>query len=202
MSHRRAAVLWTGGKDCALALCRAQDANFDIACLATFHPESDGREPFKAHPLHLVRQIAAEMHLSHELLAVGENYEDGYVRGLHYLRGRYGIDTVITGDIDFVDGKPNWITHCCARAGLQAFMPLWKAPREELLAEVVERGIVARISWINSEHIPPQWLGRTIDEGFIRDIRALAARAPVDITGENGEYHTMVSSVQFPLPRA
>jgi len=156
-----------------------------------------------AHPLQAMREIASAMHVPHELLAVREPYEDAYVRGLRQLRDRYGIDTVITGDIDLVDGKPNWIVHCSAQAGLTAFMPLWKAPREELLAELISRGIIARISWINSEHIPQAWLGRTIDRQFIDDMRALAARVPVDISGENGEYHTMVSSVQpASLPRA
>lgn len=195
MTKRRAAVLWTGGKDCALALYRAIEGGFDIACLATFHPLADAVDPFKAHPLQALRRIAAEMQFPHELLGVGDDYEHYYVRGLRHLHERYSIDAVVTGDIDVVDGKPNWIAHCSAQAGLEAVMPLWKAPREALLAELVARGIVARISWINSEHIPTAWLGRAIDEDFVRDIRELAARVPIDISGENGEYHTMVSSV-------
>ncbi|HET6894356.1 MAG TPA: hypothetical protein VFH72_03140 [Candidatus Baltobacteraceae bacterium] len=203
MNKRRAAVLWTGGKDCALALCRASDDGIDIACLATFYPEGNAHDPFKAHPLNAMRRIAASLGFPHELLAVGEQYEADYIRGLRYLRNRHGVDTVVTGDIDLVDGKPNWIRHCCAEAELEAVMPLWQAPRETLLTELVSRGIAASVSWINSDHIPREWIGRTIDERFIADIRELALRVPIDMSGENGEYHTMVSSVQpASLPRA
>lgn len=192
---KRAAVLWTGGKDCTLALCRARDAGISIHCLATFHPADNTSGPFKAHPLTALRDLAAAAGLPHELVPVSEPYRDGYIRGLRRLQRKYGIDAVITGDIDLVDGRPNWIRECCDAAGLEAIMPLWQRSREELLDELLSREIVARISWINSAHIPAEWLGRTIDARFVEDLAALAKVAPIDLCGENGEYHTTVERI-------
>lgn len=191
----QAAVLWTGGKDCTLALCRARDAGVAIRALATFHPEGNSVDAFKAHPLPRVREIAAAANLPLELVPVAAPYRAGYIRGLEQLRDKYGIDAVVTGDIDLVDGLPNWIRQCCESVGIQAIMPLWQQPREELLRELLARGIAARVSWINSPHLPGEWLGRTIDARFIDDIVLLAETVSIDVCGENGEYHTTVERI-------
>jgi uncharacterized protein (TIGR00290 family) len=191
---KRAAVLWTGGKDSALALCRARDAGFDIACLATFHPA--GQEaPFKAHPLEQLREVARVANFELDLIPVREPYREWYVKGLRDLRNKRHITSVVTGDIDLVDGLPNWIRQCTEDLGLEAVMPLWHDNREALLRELIQRGIVARISWINSEQIPQTWLGRIIDKAFLSDILSLARQFQIDICGENGEYHTMVEHI-------
>lgn len=189
-----AALLWTGGKDCTLALCRARDAGLKLCCFATFFPEGDATA-FKAHPIARLQEIAVDAQIPLELIPVREPYRESYVRGLLYLKDTRGIDSVVTGDIDLVEGRPNWIRQCTEGLAIAPIMPLWKCPREELLREVIARGIIARISWINSPHIPQQWLGRPIDFQFVADISSLAKRVPIDICGENGEYHTMVAAV-------
>jgi diphthine-ammonia ligase len=191
---RKAAVLWTGGKDCTLALCRAHDAGMRIRCLATFHPANEAA-PFKAHPLEDLRNIALDANFEHVLIPVIEPYRESYIDGLIRLRDTLGVDTIVTGDIDLIDGFPNWIDECTQATAMETIRPLWQLPRECILHEIVERGIVARISWINSKDIPLTWLGRCIDDTFIEEIVALAKHVPIDPCGENGEYHTMVESI-------
>ena len=191
---QRAAVLWTGGKDCTLALCRAHECGVDLACLATFYPTQEA-SPFKAHPIEDLRKIARNANLEHVLLPVTEPYRAGYVSGLTDLRDTYGINAVVTGDIDMVDGFPNWIRECTQGLAIETITPLWQLPRERQLREIVERGILASISWINSPHIPQTWLGRIIDGRLVEDIVTLAKQVPIDICGENGEYHTMVERI-------
>jgi uncharacterized protein (TIGR00290 family) len=192
-----AVVLWTGGKDSALALYRARDMGIDVERLVTFRPV-DASTPFLAHPIDDIRRAAEMVGIPHECVPVGEPYREGYVSALHEIGDAFGIDTVVTGDIAPVNALPNWIAECCESACLKFMAPLWECRRDLLLREVVDRGISARISWINSPHIPPSWLGRTIDEHFIDDIQALACTSPIDICGENGEYHTTVEHVRKP----
>ena len=47
----RASMLWTGGKDSALALYNAQMIGYDVVNLVTFAPT--GKE-FLAHPLNII----------------------------------------------------------------------------------------------------------------------------------------------------
>jgi uncharacterized protein (TIGR00290 family) len=186
---RQVAVLWTGGKDSALALYRTADQGVAIRALVTFVPS--GEAVFKAHPLDTMDLQARQLGIKHRNIEVSEPYREGYIAGLTRLRDKFSVSAVVTGDIDLVEGLPNWIVECCSTIGLEVVMPLWQQEREMLLRDVVDRGIVSQVSWINRDALPPEWLGRTIDANFICDIVALSARTGIDVCGENGEYHTM-----------
>jgi len=185
----RVAVLWTGGKDSALALYRAADKGARIRALVTFAPSAEAE--FKAHPLLAMKVQAEQLGIEHRTIAVTEPYREGYIAALARVRDDYSVSGVVTGDIDLVDGMPNWIKECAAVVNLDVITPLWQQDREGLLWDVVHRGIVAYVSWINNGALPEQWLGRTLDAEFIHDLVALSARTRLDLCGENGEYHTM-----------
>jgi uncharacterized protein (TIGR00290 family) len=113
---------------------------------------------------------------------------------------RLQIHAVITGDIDLVDGHPNWIAECCSSLGLKTIFPLWGESRANHMRERMARQIEARISWINHGAIPVEWIGRVIDDVLVKELTALSESKGIDLCGENGEYHTMVSEFS-PLPR-
>ena len=188
---RTAAVLWTGGKDSCLALHRAYDRGVSIACLATFVPED--RREFHAHPTAETRKQADLMHLDLHFIPVQEPYRDSYIKGLTWLKEQ-GITAVITGDIDYIEGHPNWIEDCCHGLDLEVIRPLWRESRHTLMEELITRGIQARITWINHPSIPPSWKGRVVDVDCLAELKHLSMHAGIDLCGENGEYHTMVFS--------
>lgn len=187
---RKAAVLWTGGKDSCLAMHRAYDKDMAIACLATFVPED--RREFEAHPTAETRRQAKAMNLDLHFIPVREPYRDSYIRGLTWLKG-LGVTMVITGDINYVGGHPNWIEECCKGLDLDVIRPLWQESRLMLMEELLTRGIEARITWINHPSIPPSWKGRVIDSECLTELKQLSMKAGIDLCGENGEYHTMVT---------
>lgn len=185
-----AAVLWTGGKDSYLALHRAVDQGVSIACLATFVPM--GGQDFKAHPRQLMEKQARALGLPHFFLDVKEPYEEGYVEELTFLRDRMKVGAVVTGDIDTIEGHPNWIVERCIGLNVKVIRPLWKEPRILLMKELLSRRIEAKITWINHPEIPQSWKGRIINEQLLAELVTLAERTGIDLCGENGEYHTMV----------
>src|SRR5579875_2179050 len=98
-----AAVLWTGGKDSALALHAAAAHGCEARCLVTFAPP----EPdFLAHPLPVMALQARSLGLPHRVLTVAKPFETGYEAALRTLRDEAGIECVVTGDIAAVDGRP------------------------------------------------------------------------------------------------
>src|SRR5580765_518423 len=187
---RKAAVLWTGGKDSCLAMHRAYDKGIAIACLATFVPED--RREFEAHPTMVTRRQANAMNLDLHFIPVSEPYRDSYIKGLTWLKG-LEITAVITGDSNYGEGHPNWIEECCNGLDLVVMRPLWQESRLMLLEELISRGIEARITWINHPSIPLSWKGRIIDVECLTDLKHLSIMAGIDLCGENGEYHTMVN---------
>jgi diphthine-ammonia ligase len=194
---KTAVVLWTGGKDSCLALHLASEENFKILALVTFVPE--GNTEFQAHPQSKMLRQAERLGLKIHFVEIREPYRPSYVEALKWIKNSMGAATVVTGDIDLVQGQPNWIVDCCGGLGLEVHRPLWKKDRAWIMQELLSRKIQVRISYINHPAIPSTWLNRLIDEGLLKELQSLASSSGIDLAGENGEYHTMV--VDGPLLR-
>src|SRR6187399_1608364 len=74
-SNMKSAVLWTGGKDSALALHRS--AGLGVTELVTFVPPD---AHFQAHDLELMAWQARALGLPHRRVVVGLPYQEGYER--------------------------------------------------------------------------------------------------------------------------
>ena len=96
-----------------------------------------------------------------------------------------GIDGIVFGDIHLADVRA-WYEVRVRAAGLAHIEPLWAEDPRVLLAEFVATGGRAVVTCCESEKLDDSWLGRVIDDRFVRDI----ASVPIDPCGENGEYHS------------
>ena len=188
-----AAVLWTGGKDSSLALHEAREKGMHIRCLVTFVP----RNPvFLAHPLRFMEQQALAAGLPHVRLIVNEPFKLGYVAAIRSLK-RDGIGTLVTGDIAEVAGHSNWIGECVRHVGMRVVRPLWGREREELLQRLLALRFRLVFSCVKMQWLPEDWLGRELDYDAIEELRAIRRRNGLDLCGENGEYHTLVTDAPF-----
>jgi len=182
-----AAVLWTGGKDSALALHRARQ-QFHIACLVTFVP--DPPRPFLAHPVECMRAQAAALGLEHRTVPVAEPLAPAYERAIAALAAE-GIGTLITGDMDRIEGHDNWIVE--RAAGLvDVARPLWHADRADTLRELLDVGLRAVCTLARDEAFEQSIVGRTLDAPLVEALIRRHGTGGFDACGENGEYHTCV----------
>ncbi|HEX9047263.1 MAG TPA: diphthine--ammonia ligase [Verrucomicrobiae bacterium] len=187
---RDAAVLWTGGKDSALALHEARQLGWNVRCLVTFAPP----EPdFLAHPVAVMKLQAEALGLPHWLWPVHAPFEERYEAGLRWLQKTQRIDTVITGDIAEVGGAPNWIRERSRPLGMNVLTPLWGRDRLTLLQQLLEARFAVVFSCIKTRWLTPEWVGRQLDETSVSQLRALRERNGIDLCGEEGEYHTLVT---------
>ncbi|OQR94038.1 PP-loop superfamily ATP-utilizing enzyme [Achlya hypogyna] len=193
-----AAVSWTGGKDCALALHEATAHGLEVRLLVTFAPENPS---FRAHPIPLMKAQAAAIGLPHMFLTIRPPaYDESYEAALRQLQEEYGITYLVTGDIDFIGASTtNYMNERCAAVGMDIFTPLWQRPRESLIQRLLECRFHIIFSCVKEASFPDSkaWLGRTIDATALADLRALHASRGVDVCGENGEYHTMVLGAPY-----
>lgn len=185
-----AAVLWTGGKDSALALHEARRDGCRVRCLVTFvPPEAD----FLAHPLAVMQLQAQALGLPHFLWPVREPFHEGYEAGLRWLKEAQGIDTVITGDIAEVGGHPNWIRERSRPVGMRVITPLWGRARMELLQRLLAWRFSVVFSCVQTRWLTADWVGRELDPAAIAALGAARNRNGLDLCGEEGEYHTIVT---------
>ncbi|MDD5656049.1 MAG: diphthine--ammonia ligase [Elusimicrobia bacterium] len=185
----RASVLWTGGKDSALAMHEAISAGYEIVNAVTFVPPTPS---FLAHPLPLITRQAEAMGIEHHAFQILEPYARSYERALLDLRRRFKIDAVVTGDIAEVDGWTNWIVERSKGSGLRVVTPLWGRERADILARLLELRFKVVFSCVKEPWFAAEWLGREIDAEAISSLRRLRESSGLDLCGEQGEYHTMV----------
>ncbi len=186
---RAAAVLWTGGKDCALAMHEACASGNGIEALVTFVPPGAG---FLAHPLHVIRLQAEALCIPHHCIEVAEPYDEGYRRAIEHLRGALGICTLITGDIGRVGGHENWVRQCAEPLGVEVRTPLWDIAPEAALTRMVEAGFDAVISCVRTDVLGVDWLGTHLTWAALERLMRDCRQTGIDVCGEQGEYHTLV----------
>lgn len=194
---KNAAILWTGGKDSSLALYEAKLSGYKIRGLVTFIPS----EPeFHAHPLGFMRYQAEALGLPHHTLSVEEPFKESYQNAICSLRQKYGIDTLITGDIAEVDGYPNWIRECSEYSGVDVLTPLWGFNRHELINKLLSYKFKVIFSYVKKPWFTnDSLLGERLNKESLEQLCTISTKTGLDLCGENGEYHTIV--VDGPLFR-
>ena len=184
----KAAISWSGGKDSYLAFHRTR-ARLDFRAMLTMFDEHGRRS--RSHGL---RPDVIQQHA--RLLALQpfagrcawETYANEFVRVLEEVRGS-GVTDVVFGDI-FGNAHRKWTERVCAQAGLSPHQPLWGESTAALFAEFLATGAEARIVTVNRQWLGATWLGRARSREMLPEF----ARLGVDPCGENGEYHTLLTS--------
>lgn len=164
-----------------------------IRCLVTFVPRSP---VFLAHPLPFMEQQALATGLPHVRLCVTEPFKESYHAAIRSLQ-LDGIEALVTGDIAELAGHSNWIGECSRRLGMRVMRPLWGRDRAELLEKILALQFRVIFSCVKTEWIADDWLGRELDGHSVEELCALRQQTGLDLCGENGEYHTLVTDAPF-----
>jgi uncharacterized protein (TIGR00290 family) len=181
-----AAISWSGGKDCCLALMRAA-ATYDVRAMLTMFGEDGSRSRSHGLTPEVLRAQADRLALPMLTECCSwPTYTDRYVAMLSQLHE--SITHVIFGDI-MGDTHRDWNERVCAAHRLTPVMPLWGEPTLVLAREFIARGGVARLVTVRPPLLDESWLGATLDE----DLLARLVSRGVDPCGELGEYHTVVT---------
>ena len=186
----KAFVSWSGGKDGALSYYRAMK-NFQITHLLNMTTE-DG-EVSRSHGIRTrILQLQGEA-IGLPVVQVRsswESYETEFKKAVSSLKEK-GVEVGIFGDIDLEEHR-EWVERVSKESGISAVLPLWgEKKRENLIQELIEAGFETVIVATRKDLLGLEWLGHRIDHDFVREISKVRG---VDISGENGEYHTLVVS--------
>lgn len=196
----KAAISFTGGKDCHLALQRCLDANLTVVCGASFFPPG---KKFNAHRLEWqrIQGEAMDIPLVDCPLMGLENsspldYAAAYAAAIRKLHEEYDVEILVTGDIDYVgNSNDNFLQKVVTKYdchGVKVLLPLWQQSRNELLQEMLDNHqFHICFCCVKSPHFDASWIGRRLDQGAVREMEDKVPDG-LDLTGENGEYHTMV----------
>jgi diphthine-ammonia ligase len=183
MTSIKAAISWSGGNDCCMALLRAREQRIAVPTFVTMC-EADGTSMSHA--------LAAEV-VAAQVAALGAHWwpvrvpTGGYLRAFSLTLQRLSHTShthMVFGHIDLQVPR-HWLEQACMSAGIKPLFPLWGEQRTALATEVIKRGIRARLVCVDTCRLDASFCGVEYDAGLL-------ARLPSDVCpfGGNGEFHT------------
>jgi uncharacterized protein (TIGR00290 family) len=95
-----------------------------------------------------------------------------------------GISAIAFGDL-FLEDVRRYREDRLRGTGLEPMFPLWGRNTRELISEMLDGGLRARIVCVDPSKLPADFAGRDLDHDLVRRMPA-----GVDPCAENGEFHT------------
>ena len=99
-----------------------------------------------------------------------------------------GFTHVAFGDL-FLDEVRRYREERLAGSGLEPMFPVWGLPTARLAEQMIDMGLQARLSCIDTRVLDRRFAGRLFDRSLLTDLPS-----HIDPCGENGEFHTCVSA--------
>lgn len=187
----RAYFNWSSGKDSALALYHAvRSGEFSVEALFSVVKAGSGRVSMHETGVGLLERQAEAVGIPLVLLSFDpEGPAEDYRAAMAEQAGRFraqGLTTALFGDL-YLEELRKSREEKCGKMGIKAAFPLWHMPQKEMMAQFIGLGFRAVVTCVDGRVLTEDFLGRVIDEDFLRGLPAGA-----DPRGENGEYHSFV----------
>jgi ABC transporter with metal-binding/Fe-S-binding domain ATP-binding protein len=187
-------VLFSGGKDSTYALYKAMQSE-EVVCLITVFSKNPESYMFHTPNIHLTELQAKAIGLP-LLIIESEGKKEEELKDLKKIietaKEKYEIGGIITGAVLSVY-QSSRIEKICNELGLKCINPLWKTEQEKYLRELVKLGFKVTIVGVFSEPFDESWLGREIDEKTISELKKIAEKYKITLTGEGGEFESFVT---------
>lgn len=182
-------VSWSGGKDSAFALYKLlKSEQYEVDSLLTSVTEGYNRISIHGVRESLLERQAESLGIPLRKMYIpqecsNEIYQNIMNDQLQQLK-KEGIETVMFGDI-FLEDVRSYREEMIKSQNMKAVFPLWGQKTDQLIKEFISLGFKTVTTSIDTEKLSNEFLGRVIDETFIRELPE-----HIDPCGENGEFHT------------
>ncbi len=191
MTGRRTVLSWSGGKDCALALHVLRERRQAPYALLTTVVEATGAVSHHGIPATLLAEQAAATGLELVTVPLPDPCPDvEYAARMRAALGSprlAGLEAVAFGDLQLADVRA-WREERLAQASLVGEFPLFGRDTRAVAHAFLDLGFSAVVCAVDTEQLGAEYLGRTYDRAFLRDLPD-----HVDPAGEHGEFHTVVT---------
>ena len=191
----RVAALCSGGKDSSFALWLAMHQGHEVAHIVAMIPRREDSWMFHYSNIQLIDLFAECVSLP---LVKAETSGEREVELEDLKRVLSGLDVegVISGAIASNYQKSR-IDRICGELALKSIAPLWGKEPLGLLRELIAGGFEAIVTSVSAEGFDESWLGRKLDKAAVRDLLELNRRYKVNLSGEGGEYESLVLDAPF-----
>ncbi len=184
----KVACLISGGKDSMLALHKASE-KYKIATLVSIFSKNRDSYMFHTTNVSLVDGIALSLELP-LFKAIVSGEEEKEVEELSDQLSVLDVDGIVIGGVKSNYQKKRF-QRIAEKMGVELISPLWGMNENQLLKEVSEKfnAVIVKTSAMGLDE---SYLGRRIDYELLCSLKELNLRYGINLSGEGGEYETLV----------
>lgn len=190
---KKAAVLYSGGKDSTMAAYKAQEHGFEVEYLVSMISENPESYMYHSVNIHLT-ELSAE--------AMGKPLIKAYTKGekelelmdlkqvLGDLKSK-GVDAIFTGALASEYQKSR-IDKLCDSFNLKSCAPLWHRDPYNYMLELIELDFEVIIVSVSAMGLDESWLGRKVTSELLDELLEVHEKYGVHLAFEGGEAETLV----------
>ena len=112
-------------------------------------------------------------------------------KAIKTAKEKYNLDGLVTGALHS-EYQANRIQKICDKLKIACINPLWHKDEISYLKELIKNKFKIIITAVAAFHLDQYWLGREIDESFIKEVTKLKELYQIHPAGEGGEFETLV----------
>ena len=178
--------LFSGGKDCMLALSMAMQHGKAVSLLTTIKDINESNNHNQK--IEFIKEQAASIGLPLDV-CIGDPQTPHLFYNIVKRLKKYdrSIKYLVTGILNNINDY-NLNCEIAELAGMTLCCPLWKMDYENIIKEMEERKIQAIITSIRHSNVSINWMGKLYDRNAYNCFKDLK----IDPLGELGEFHTTV----------
>ena len=194
MEKKKLGVLFSGGKDSTLATYMAKEQGYEVSCLISIVSENEESYMFHTPSISKTKNQAERMEIPLIIYATkGKKEEElkDLEEAMKKAKKEFGIYGIVTGAVESIY-QSSRIQRICNKLDLECFNPLWQKPQFEILDDLIKNNFKVIVTGVFAYPLSKNWLGRKIDNDFIRDIKMLNKKYKINPAGEGGEFETFV----------
>ncbi len=188
----KTAVLFSGGKDSCFSAYLAKQQGNELICLITMHSENPDSYMFHTPSIEKTKAQADTMELPlivHTTKGEKEkelvDLEDAIKKAID----QYQVEALVTGALHS-EYQASRIQKICDKLNIKCINPLWHKDEKQYLQELIDNKFKVTIIGVAAYPLDQTWLGRIIDEQFIKEVTELKVK--IHVAGEGGEFETFV----------
>jgi len=187
-------ILFSGGKDSVYASYLAKKSGHELVCLISVLSKNKESYMFHTPSIEKTKMQAEVMEIPLIVQKTRGEKEKELVdleKIIKKAKDKFGIQGVVTGAVQSIY-QSSRIQKICDRLNLECFNPLWHKDEEEYLNELIKNKFKIILVGVFAYPLDGTWLGREINEDFVKDIKKMHEKYSVSLVGEGGEFETFV----------
>lgn len=194
MKKNKLGVLFSGGKDSTMAVYMAKEQGYEVSCLISIVSENKESYMFHTPSISKTKNQAKVMEIPLIIYATkGKKEEElkDLEEAIKKAIKKFHIQGVVTGAVESIY-QSSRIQKICNKLDIECFNPLWQKHQFEILDDLIKNNFKVIVTGVFAYPLSKSWLGRKIDNDFIKDIKILNKKYKINPAGEGGEFETFV----------